>query len=85
MTLAGLQASRPELDVDLLTLDEALAELAALNPDRVRLVELQFFGGLTETEAGDVLGISRREATRQWRTVKAWLRTRLETDADVED
>lgn len=83
VTLSGLPASSRGVDIDLLALDEALSELATLNPDRVRLVELRFFGGLTETEAGDLLGISRREATRQWRAVKAWLRSRLETDRDV--
>ena len=80
VTLAALETDPDALDVDLLSLDEALSELAKLNPDRVRLVELRFFGGLTETEAGEVLGISRREASRQWRAVRAWLRTRLEDE-----
>ena len=65
VTLAALEASGGSLDVDLLALEDALSELAKLNADRVRLVELRFFGGLTETEAAAVLGISRREATRQ--------------------
>ncbi len=64
-------------DVDLLALEEALTELTALNEERARLVELRFFGGLTETEAADTLGISRREASRQWRALRAWLWTRL--------
>lgn len=78
VTLGALEAGRDAFDVDLLALDEALAELAKLNEDRVRLVELRFFGGLTVTEAGEVLGISRREATRQWRAVRAWLHARLD-------
>ena len=77
VTLAAIE-TEAALDVDLLALDEALAELAELNQDRVRLVELRFFGGLTESEAAEVLGISRREASRQWRAVRAWLQTRLD-------
>ena len=77
VTLGALESAEESLDVDLLALDEALAQLAELNEDRVRLVELRFFGGLTETEAAEVLGISRREASRQWRAVRAWLQTRL--------
>jgi len=78
VTLAAFDASKEDRDVDLLALEDALAELGKLNPERVRLVELRFFGGLTETEAAEVLGISRREATRQWRAVRAWLHTRLD-------
>ena len=78
VTLAALEADEDALQVDMLALDEALTELAKLNEDRVRLVELRFFGGLTETEAAEVLGISRREASRQWRAVRAWLHTRLD-------
>jgi len=81
VTLGALESADESLHVDVLALHEALTELAKLNEDRVRLVELRFFGGLTETEAADVLGISRREASRQWRAVRAWLHTRLdETD-----
>jgi RNA polymerase sigma factor (TIGR02999 family) len=83
VTLSGLDAPEGEVDVDLLALDDALEELAKLSPERVRLIELRFFGGLTEAEAGDVLGISRREASRQWRAARAWLQIRL--DAAAED
>lgn len=78
VTLGALESAQESLDVDVLALNEALTQLAELNEDRVRLVELRFFGGLTETEAADVLGISRREASRQWRAVRAWLHTRLD-------
>jgi RNA polymerase sigma-70 factor (ECF subfamily) len=83
VTLASLEGSEGESDVDLLALEDALSELAKLNPDRVRLVELRFFGGLTESEAAEVLGISRREATRQWRAVRAWLHTRLDESKEL--
>ncbi|MBT8484146.1 MAG: RNA polymerase subunit sigma-70 [Phycisphaerales bacterium] len=80
VTLVAAEAPGGPVDVDLLALEEALEELAVLKPDRVRLVELRFFGGLTEAEAGQVLGVSERQVSRQWRTVKAWLRSRLGPD-----
>lgn len=85
VTLGGVAAAGDALDVDMLALDEALTELAELKPERVRLVELRFFGGLTEAEVAQVLGISPRQVTRQWRTVKAWLRTRLGSEGDHGD
>ncbi len=64
-------------DLDILSLEEALQELSALSADKARLIELRFYGGLTEAEAADVMGISRASATRQWRLVKAWLSRKL--------
>ncbi|MCP3918432.1 MAG: hypothetical protein GY711_23045 [bacterium] len=52
VTLSALDAPDGEIVVDLPALDDALEELAKLNAERVRLIELRFFGGLTETEAG---------------------------------
>jgi len=67
-----------ELDqVDLLTLDEALDELGREDERKSRLVELRFFGGLTMEQAGEVLGISRATADREWRVARAWLAARL--------
>ena len=86
LTLADLEAAGGGLDVDLIALEDALAELERIQPERVRLVELRFFGGLTETEAGEALGISRREASRQWRAARAFLLTRLQAgDEDGSD
>ncbi len=64
-------------NVDLLALEEALAKLAALSPAKARLVELRFFGGLSIEEAADALDISRTQATREWRTARAWLADEL--------
>jgi RNA polymerase sigma factor (TIGR02999 family) len=58
---------------DLLALDDALAELAKLDEQQNRIVELRFFGGLTVEEAADVLGISRSTVKREWNVAKAWL------------
>jgi RNA polymerase sigma-70 factor (ECF subfamily) len=54
-------------------LDEALDKLSQMDARQGRIVELRFFGGLTEEEVGKVLGISERTVKREWRTAKAWL------------
>ena len=58
---------------EILSLDSALAELAALDPRQSRIVELRFFGGLTEEEVAAMLGISARTVKREWSVAKAWL------------
>jgi len=58
---------------DVLALDEALTQLAAIDPQQSRIVELRYFGGLTESETADVLGVSRSTVTREWHTARAWL------------
>jgi RNA polymerase sigma factor (TIGR02999 family) len=57
----------------LIALDEALACLAHRDPRQSRIVELRFFGGLSEEEIGELLGISARTVKRDWRIAKAWL------------
>lgn len=59
---------------------EALEDLARLDPERARLVELRFLGGLTEAEAAQELGVSRASITREWRFIRAWLSRRLSGD-----
>lgn len=68
-------------EIDLLALDDALRRLATLNERKARLVELRFFGGLSIEDAADVLGISRTQATREWRTARAWLADELQGEA----
>lgn len=59
--------------VALLDLDAALTEMADLDERMSRVVELRFFGGLSEAEIGHVLGISERTVRREWRQARAWL------------
>jgi len=66
----GVAAAPP---VDLMALDAALTSLAKLDPQKSRLIELRFFGGLTVEEAAEVLGISSATVKREWRAAKAWL------------
>src|SRR2546427_12313953 len=57
----------------LLALDEALKQLEEKEPCLSRIVELRFFGDLSEEETGEVLGISVRTVKRDWSMAKAWL------------
>jgi RNA polymerase sigma factor (TIGR02999 family) len=77
VTLAEGMASAPPYEPDLLDLDAALDELAALDPEQVRLVELRYFGGLSIEETGHVLGVSYATVSREWRAAKTWLYRRL--------
>ena len=62
---------------EILTVDEALKRLAAFDARRSRVVELRFFGGLTENEIADVLQIAPRTVKRDWNVARAWLRAEL--------
>jgi RNA polymerase sigma factor (TIGR02999 family) len=64
-------------ECDLLMLDQALSELAQLDPRQGRIVELCYFGGLSENEVADVLSVSRSTVAREWRSAKAWLFQRM--------
>ena len=76
--LEGLEVAEPLEDEELLSLDEALAALAALDPAKARLVELRYFAGLSVEELGKALGVSASTVQREWRMARAWLRARLE-------
>ncbi len=60
-------------DVDVLALDDALAELARLDPRAARVIELRFFGGLSVEETAAVLEVSRATVEREWTAARAWL------------
>ena len=64
-------------DVDVIALNEALAELSAVDPLRTRMIELRFFAGLTSDETAQALGVSTATVTRGWRLARAWLHHRL--------
>jgi RNA polymerase sigma factor (TIGR02999 family) len=64
-------------DADVLAVDDALTNLADLDPRKSQLVELRFFGGLNVKESAEVLKISEATAFREWNVAKAWLRREL--------
>jgi RNA polymerase sigma factor (TIGR02999 family) len=58
---------------ELVAVDAALEKLARMDARQCKIVEMRFFGGLTEEEIGIVLGVSARTVKREWRIAKAWL------------
>jgi RNA polymerase sigma factor (TIGR02999 family) len=64
--------------LDLLALDEALAELERTEPRKAAVVKLRFFAGLTGDQAAEALGISPGTADNDWAYARAWLRRRVE-------
>ena len=77
VTLSEVAATDPAPDLDVLELDDALRRLAEIDPDKARLVELRYFGGLSIEEAAEVLEISPATLKRHWNTARAWLRREL--------
>jgi RNA polymerase sigma factor (TIGR02999 family) len=77
LTLDPDVALPQERDVDLIALDDALNQLAALDPQQSRLVELRFFGGLSIEETSVVLGVSPATVKREWATARAWLKREM--------
>jgi RNA polymerase sigma factor (sigma-70 family) len=57
----------------LVALDAALLRLAALDPRQAKVVECRFFGGLTEDETAEALGMSARTVKRDWAKARSWL------------
>lgn len=67
----------PEISEDLLAINEALDEFAAIDSRKCELVKLRFFAGLTIEQAADALGISPSTADRNWAYARAWLYRKL--------
>jgi len=61
----------------MIALDEALEELAKIDPRRSRVVELKFFGGLTTEEIAEVLDVHQNTVLRDWNLARAWLKTQI--------
>jgi RNA polymerase sigma factor (TIGR02999 family) len=71
-----LAAATP--DDKVLLMDEALEQLQKQDPEKARIVVLKFFGGLTNQEVAENLGITERTVERQWAYAKAWLFEKIE-------
>ncbi len=73
-----LQGLTPTIDdLSLIELNDALTDLAKVDPIKAQLVELRFFGGLSLDEVSAILGISRATAHRYWNSARAWLYIRV--------
>jgi len=62
---------------ELMSLDEAVESLRAVDERAARVVELRFFGGLSLNETGEVLGVSAKTIQRTWVAARAWLRKEI--------
>lgn len=62
---------------DILAIDEALEKLATIDQQRARIVELRFFGGMTNDEVAEAMGVSKRTIQKQWAGTRVWLRAEL--------
>jgi RNA polymerase sigma factor (TIGR02999 family) len=80
VTLDEALAQSTGLPIDVVDLDAALTELAALDPREARVVELRFFGGLSVDETAAALDVSVATVERDWRAARAWLGRRLNAD-----
>lgn len=65
-------------------LDDALLSLERLDARKSRIVELRIFGGLTNKETADALGLSERTVVREWQFAKAWLARELDYPVEAE-
>tara|TARA_R110002072_G_scaffold207356_1_gene364940 strand:- start:758 stop:1315 length:558 start_codon:yes stop_codon:yes gene_type:complete len=74
---ASVLEEEPE---SLIALDEALIEFAKIDPEGSRIVELRWFGGLSNDEVAKALQVSTRTVERSWRASRAWLRDRLTSE-----
>lgn len=79
VTLDDRMGTSQPRECEMLLLDQALDELAALDPRQAQIVELRYFGGLTEAEIASVLAVSRSTVTREWLVAKGWLFRRITT------
>jgi RNA polymerase sigma-70 factor (ECF subfamily) len=84
VTLDETVAVTEDRAAELLALDEALDKLTAMDARKGRIVELRFFGGLTEEETAEVIGVSLPTVQRDLRLAKAWLRRMLTDESNNE-
>lgn len=75
----AVASTPPAIDQpDLMSLDAALTELAAINARQASIVEMRYFGGMTVPEIAAALGIGARSVDREWQAARVWLFARLE-------
>ena len=84
--LVGLEQAdtAPEKQAaDLIALDEALTELAAIDQRKAKIVEMRYFGGMSVEETAEALDVSAVTVMRDWSTAKAWLLRALSSDSQT--
>ncbi|MEM0911772.1 MAG: ECF-type sigma factor [Pseudomonadota bacterium] len=81
VTLCTEQSAQDDNDIPALELDSVLTKLSAINPDRAKIVEMRYFGGMTYDEIASVMDISATTVKRSWRATRGWLKDALDNDA----
>jgi RNA polymerase sigma factor (TIGR02999 family) len=92
---AGVEAHSSSIDFDqfaaasserareLVALDDALVELAKVDPRRASVIEMRFFGGLSVEETAEALQVSPQTVMRDWKLARAWLTAQLRSDVEA--
>ena len=75
--LDNIPANGSDHSRDFVALDDALTELAQIDPRKAKVIELRFFGGLSVEETAEILGISPQSVMRDWRLARSWLMREL--------
>jgi RNA polymerase sigma factor (TIGR02999 family) len=83
LTLDVADQDSPQIDIDIVALDDALKTLSAMDPQQGKVVELKFFGGLSIEDTAEVLGVSSSTVKRDWVTARAWLHRQLDRSATL--
>ena len=73
LSLDDVQVPLEQRAAGLLALDEALERLAQMDERKCRIVEMRFFGGLTDEEIAEVLKVTTRTVLRDWKKARLWL------------
>ena len=81
LAIDGVEECSPKLDLDVVALDDALNDLARIDLQQSRVVELRFFSGLSIEDTAHVLGISESTVKRDWNTARVWLYRELDRTA----
>lgn len=76
--LEGLITETKIPGLDLVALDEALQRLSEKDERKAKVVEMRYFGGLSNEETAEALGVGERTVERDWRYAQAWLRRQIE-------
>ena len=85
VTLQDFDQASEQSTFDIIAIESALQKLSAFDERKARVVDLMVFGGLTATEAAEVIGVSEVTVRREWRMAKAWLGHELATHAAPAD
>ena len=81
--IEGVELGTEERAELLIAVDEALVRLKEIDPRQAQVVECRFFGGMTEEETAEALGIGLRTAKRDWAKAKSWLHREIAADGSI--